>query len=256
MKKINAILLFSLALNFAQATEFDYYEFMQTLEKEKEIENKSSFNFDFFNEEKDDKELSYAEKKYGKAIKYQTYDEIKAERLKRNTLLMIGAERRDILITDKSDGYIYSEEIGSVVGVDETKFTKSYETEWNTTIYFSTLLDLKYFNIQEDVKNTYLGVGFGKYIDVDLQWDLTDGRTTDFYAMAGPLIRLNLQDEDRLLTGGLQATLGYFITENVSIFYSAKYTGETFISEDSQYLIEKDGLSRKIDQFFYIGTKF
>jgi len=65
-----------------------------------------------------------------------------------------------------------------------------------------------------------------------------------------------MKDTERLVDFGLQGTLGLFVTENVGIFYTAKYTGETYISEDFQYLIEKDGISRTIDQYIYIGTKF
>lgn len=256
MKKTKIFLLLSILSTFSFAEDFDYHEFMSALEKQKAEETKSAFSLDWFsNDEVDDEDKTYAEKKYGRKVKYQTYEEIKAERLKRNTLIMLGAEKRDLKITDKSDGYVFSD-TGQVTDIDESKFTNSFETEYNATIYFSTLLDLKYFNIQEDVRKTYLGVGLGKYIDIDVQYDFTDGRTTDFYAMAGPILRVNLTDKDRLLDAGLQGTLGYFFTKDIGLFYQAKYTGESFISENFQYLIEKSGTSKHFDQFIYLGIKF
>jgi len=164
-----------LFLSLANAEQFDYHEFMDSIEKQKQIEERSFFDFNWFSSNDEaDEDATYSQKKYGRTLKYQTYEEIKADRKKRNTLLMVGAEYRKLRIYEKEFEF---NELGQPIGILDIHETK--DEEYNPTIYMSTLLDLKYFNIQEEKRNTYLGVGIGKYIDIDLQWDFLDGRTTE-----------------------------------------------------------------------------
>lgn len=257
MKKIikPTLLLILIGGSFAHAdTEFDYYEFMN---KEKAVEkNEGWFSFDWFDKKEDGEEeekgKTYSERKYGRTLKYKTYEEIKADRKRKNTLLMLGAEYREIKFSEKIWDYNYTTgQKTEVIDLVETT-----EPEWSTTLYMSTLLDLKYFNIQQEKKNTYLGVSLGKYIDMDVQMDFTDGRATDFYAMAGPFLRINLKDQERLISAGLQGTVGFFFTDNIGLFYTAKLGTDTFISEDENYLIEKTGISEMVEQAIFISIKF
>lgn len=250
--------LISITLLNAQNNGFDFKKFKNEFDNSKSV--KSIPWFDFWTSEKDSssKKESYSKRKYGREIIHKTYEEIKADRKRRNSILSIGSSF-DQYETKDTYYVLNTVAIPSVKTGVIREIISSQEDRFSTTLDLRTLIDLKYFNIQQEVKDTYLGVTLGNYMDIDVSKDFFNGRETDFYFLVGPMMRVDLKAKDEMISFGLKSSLGYFFTEQIGIFYSLSYSKSEISSySTSTYdsITTKSGLSQFAEQTIYISAKF
>jgi len=244
----------SILLN-ANNTTFDYQNFKEDFNSVKTSNSVPWYDFWSSNDDASDED-SYAKRKYGREIVYKDYDEIKADRKRKNSILSIGSTYTSLRTIDT---YYKMDGIPSIKTDTIDHINKSFENQFTTTLDLRTLLDLKYFNIQEETKNTYLGATLGNYMDIDVSKDLFNGRETDFYLLVGPMMRVDLKSDDELISFGLKSSLGYFFTDKIGVFYSMAYgkgNVSSYKANTHDSITEKNGLSRFIEQTIYISAKF
>lgn len=238
MKYIKILFLSSLIYSSANAFEYE------------------AFDLDKFKAKKNiyqGTHKSKMEEKYGRDINYKSYAERAKEKNAPSAIIGIGRETRNTLTTTRE--YLYTKDTVPRETNVLSKETTKKETTSKNNIWMSSLMKLSYFNIQEDIRNTYLAVTLGNYIDVEVLKDLTNGRHSDIYFMPGIYLRYDSSKVDTAEGGisfGGMLSVGFTFYKNWSIFWNLK-TGTQKLY-DSKYTtkISED----KYEQAFYLTLRF